>query len=184
MVRPRGARGFRRSGRCGLASMYPTSVWSGCAPGHHGYQRVCDLISGQASSGPNGSPVFAYAGKTDPPSLLILSQTLAGRSCWLRHQWLLLLCCSFVCAADRSFVPACARRKDHAGQDAIASVLMHAKARPLLRTAHAMRASLLASAMAMIAPADEDLEDEDLLQMVSAGLLPWVIVDAHVARLW
>jgi hypothetical protein len=39
-----------------------------CAPGHHGYQRACDLISGQASKGPFGSPVFACAGKTDPPS--------------------------------------------------------------------------------------------------------------------
>jgi hypothetical protein len=39
-----------------------------CAPGPHGYQRACDLISGQASNGPNGSPVFARAGKTDPPS--------------------------------------------------------------------------------------------------------------------
>jgi hypothetical protein len=38
-----------------------------CAPGHHGYQRACDLISGQASTGPFGSPVFACAGKTDPP---------------------------------------------------------------------------------------------------------------------
>src|SRR5215831_5638203 len=37
------------------------------APSHHGYQRACDLISGQASNGLNGSPVFAYAGKTDPP---------------------------------------------------------------------------------------------------------------------
>ena len=25
-----------------------------CAPGHHGYQRACDLISGQASTGPLG----------------------------------------------------------------------------------------------------------------------------------
>ncbi len=32
--------------------------------------------------------------------------------------------------------------------------------------------------------ANEDLEDEDLLQMVSAGLLPWVVVDAHKAKLW
>jgi len=48
------------------------------APGHHGYQRACVLISGQASTGPSGSPVFACAGKTDPPSLLILSQTSAG----------------------------------------------------------------------------------------------------------
>ena len=49
-----------------------------CAPGHHGYQRDCVLISGPASSGPFGSPGFACAGKTDPPSLLILSQTSAG----------------------------------------------------------------------------------------------------------
>src|SRR6266403_3396333 len=48
------------------------------APGHHGYQRACVLIAGQASIGPFGSPVFACAGKTDPPSLLILSQTSAG----------------------------------------------------------------------------------------------------------
>ena len=32
------------------------------APGHHGYQRACVLISGQASTGPFGSPVFACAG--------------------------------------------------------------------------------------------------------------------------
>ena len=38
-----------------------------CAPSHHGYQRACGLISGQASNGPFGSPVFACAGKTDPP---------------------------------------------------------------------------------------------------------------------
>jgi hypothetical protein len=64
---------------CGLASMYPASDWSACAPGHHGYQRACDLFSGQASNGPFGSPVFACAGKTEPPSRLILSQTSAGR---------------------------------------------------------------------------------------------------------
>src|SRR6202043_861613 len=39
-----------------------------CAPGHHGYQRAFELINGQASNGPFGSPVFACAGKTDPPS--------------------------------------------------------------------------------------------------------------------
>ena len=50
------------------------------APGHHGYQRACDLISGKASTGPFGSPVFAHAGKTEPPSRLILSQTSAGKS--------------------------------------------------------------------------------------------------------
>src|SRR5258708_6933561 len=41
-----------------------------------------------------------------------------------------------------------ARREDQAGRDAISSVLTHSKARPLLRTAQAMRASLLASAIA------------------------------------
>jgi membrane-bound lytic murein transglycosylase MltF len=35
-----------------------------------------------------------------------------------------------------------------------------------------------------IVPADESLEDEDLLEMVSAGLLPWAIVDSHKAKLW
>ena len=48
------------------------------APGHHGYQRACVLISGQTSSGPFGSPGFACAVKTGPPSRLILSQTSAG----------------------------------------------------------------------------------------------------------
>ena len=50
------------------------------APGHHGYQRACDLINVQASTGPSGPPVFARAGKTDPPFRLILSQTSAGNS--------------------------------------------------------------------------------------------------------
>ena len=50
-----------------------------CAPRHHGYQRACELIVRQASIGPVGSPVFAGAGKTEPPSRLILSQTSAGK---------------------------------------------------------------------------------------------------------
>ena len=35
-----------------------------------------------------------------------------------------------------------------------------------------------------IMPADEDLEDEDLLEMVQAGLLPLTIVDDHKASAW
>ena len=62
----------------GLASMYPVSDWSCFAPDHHGYQRACDLINGQASIGPSGSLVCARARKTEPPSRLILSQTSAG----------------------------------------------------------------------------------------------------------
>jgi len=33
-------------------------------------------------------------------------------------------------------------------------------------------------------PADEDLEDEDLLEMVNAGIFPFAIVDDHVAQVW
>jgi len=33
-------------------------------------------------------------------------------------------------------------------------------------------------------PADAGLEDEDLLEMVGSGLLPWTVVDLHVAKLW
>jgi hypothetical protein len=70
---------FFLSGRYGLASMYPASAWSGLCSGPSWDQRACDLITGQASTGPFGSPVFACAGKTDLHRRLILSQTSAGR---------------------------------------------------------------------------------------------------------
>lgn len=35
-----------------------------------------------------------------------------------------------------------------------------------------------------IKPADENLEDEDILEMVAAGLLPFAVVDDHKAALW
>ncbi len=66
-----------------------------CAPGHHGYQRACGLITGQASNGPFGSPGFAGAGKTGPPSRFILSQTSAGKR-GLCHRSLPDRCSSFV----------------------------------------------------------------------------------------
>src|SRR6202158_6362224 len=78
MVRPRVARGFVNLADAVLHQCIRPLIGAWCAPGHHGYQRACVLISGQASSGPFGSPVFACAGKTGPPSLLILSQTSAG----------------------------------------------------------------------------------------------------------
>jgi hypothetical protein len=71
---------FRRSG--GFAVLHQCIrplIGAVCAPGHHGYQRACVLISGQASNGPFGSPGFAGAGKTGPPSRFILSQTSAGK---------------------------------------------------------------------------------------------------------
>src|SRR5258708_24332653 len=77
------------------------------APDHHGYQRACVLISGQASIGPSGSPVFACAGKTDPPSLLIPLADLGWKLLiGLRHRLLLISRSSFVRAQGRSFVPA------------------------------------------------------------------------------
>src|ERR1700676_1130189 len=92
---------------CGLASMYPASDWSCFAPDHHGYQRACVLISRQASTGPFGSPVFACAGKPDPPSLLTPLADLGWKLLiGLRHRLLLISRSSFVRAKGRSFVPA------------------------------------------------------------------------------
>jgi hypothetical protein len=68
MVRPRVARDFVNLADAVLHQCIRPLIGACCAPGHHGYQRACELISGQASNGPFGSPVFACAGKTDPPS--------------------------------------------------------------------------------------------------------------------
>jgi membrane-bound lytic murein transglycosylase MltF len=35
-----------------------------------------------------------------------------------------------------------------------------------------------------LTPLDEELEDEDILEMVNAGLLRWAVVDEHKAKLW
>jgi hypothetical protein len=95
----------------GLASMYPVSSWSWFAPDHHGYQRACVLISGQASTGPSGSPVFACAGKTDPPSLLVPLADLG----WKLLIGYVIACSSFrpvplFVPSGRSFVPTCGCR--------------------------------------------------------------------------
>ena len=64
MVRPCVARGFRRAVGCAVLHQCIRPQFGACAPGHHGYQRACILITGPASSGPFGVPVFASAGKT------------------------------------------------------------------------------------------------------------------------
>ncbi len=71
MVRPCVARGFRRAGVSGLASMYSAFAWSCHAPGHHGYQRARDLINGQASSGHQGHQCSHAPGRPYPPFRLI-----------------------------------------------------------------------------------------------------------------
>src|SRR6201993_382171 len=68
MVRPRVARGFVNLADAVLHQCIRPLIGAVCAPGHHGYQRAFELINGQASNGPFGSPVFGCAGKTDPPS--------------------------------------------------------------------------------------------------------------------
>jgi hypothetical protein len=78
--------GFVNLGGCAvLHQCIRLLIGACCAPSHHGYQHACGLFSGPASSGPFGSPVFAYVGKTDPPSRFILSQTSAGKSLASRH---------------------------------------------------------------------------------------------------
>src|SRR6267378_3539451 len=58
--------------------------------------------------GPFGSTVFACAGKTDPPSLLIPLADLGWKLLiGLCHRLLLISPSSFVRAKGRSFVPAC-----------------------------------------------------------------------------
>ena len=47
----------------GLASIYPVSDWSCSAPDHHGYQRACVLVSGQASTGHLGHQVSHAPGR-------------------------------------------------------------------------------------------------------------------------
>ena len=118
-----------------------------CAPGHHGYQRACVLISGQASIGPLGSPVFARARKTDPPFCLVLSQT------WLEAvdrvtSSLAPHIAQCLCSSQWPFLRPAERHEDQAGRTLASSVLVSSKARPLASTAQAMRASLLASAIA------------------------------------
>ncbi len=62
-----------------------------------------------------------------------------------------------------------------------------------VRTSSSYRENLQATNVALkaagageivIKPIDEHLEDEDLLEMVNAGLLPWCVVDNHKAEIW
>src|SRR5512133_1303560 len=75
----------------GPASMYPVSDWSWSAPDHHGYQRACDLVSGQASTGHLGHQCSHAPGR---PNLHLVSSSRRPRqvNCiiWLRHRGLLI----------------------------------------------------------------------------------------------
>ena len=60
----------------GLASMYSVTSWSCLAPDHHGYQRACDLISGQASTGHLGHQCSHAPGR---PGLHLVSSSRRPR---------------------------------------------------------------------------------------------------------
>jgi hypothetical protein len=54
--------------------MYPAFDWSLLCSGHHGYQRACDLVSGQASMGHSGHQGSHAPGR---PILHLVSSSLA-----------------------------------------------------------------------------------------------------------
>jgi hypothetical protein len=74
------ARRFLRVGDVRSSSMYPAFDWSFCASGQHGYQRACDLISGQASTGHLGHQCSHAPGRPTLHLVFILSQTSAGKT--------------------------------------------------------------------------------------------------------
>ena len=90
----------------GLASMYPVSSWSCFAPDHHGYQRACDLINGQASTGHPGHQCSHAPGRRSSISTYPLADLGWKLLIGLRHRLLLIPRSSFVRAKGRSFVPA------------------------------------------------------------------------------
>src|SRR6266581_5654236 len=132
MVRPCVARGFRRAGVSGLASMYPVSDWSSFAPDQHGYQRACDLINGQASTDHLGHQCSHAPGR--PILHLFLSSRRPRRvkGVWGHH----VIACPFNALSGQADWAA-------ASLNWLAS-----KERPCARTLQAIRASLLASAIA------------------------------------
>src|SRR5260370_28545269 len=80
MVRPCVARGIGELAVGGLASMYPAFDWRLLSSGPSWISARVRSHYRTGLNGPFGSPVLAGAGKTDPPSRLILSQTSAGKT--------------------------------------------------------------------------------------------------------
>ena len=85
MVRPRVARGFVGAGFFGLAPMYQASKWSSCAPDHHGYPLALRSHKGEYLDGPNVPSGFGCAGKTVLHLFRYLSQTSAGKGLAADH---------------------------------------------------------------------------------------------------
>src|SRR5262249_13613258 len=81
MVRPCVARRLLRVGGCAvLHQCIRPLIGAFCAPGHHGYQRACGLISGQASTGHLGHQCSNAPGSPFLHLVFIVSQTSAGKT--------------------------------------------------------------------------------------------------------
>ena len=102
MDRPCGARRFRRSGRCGLASMYPAFAWSAVLRAIMDISAHAIWLADRPRPGHLGHQGSHAPGRPILHRRLILSQTSVGKVL-LRHRWLLTSRCSFVCAW-RSFL--------------------------------------------------------------------------------
>ena len=77
--------GFVELAMSGLASMYSAFDWSSKCSWPSWISARVRAHYRTGLSGPFGSPVFTRAGKTRPPSRLILSQTSAGKICRLHR---------------------------------------------------------------------------------------------------
>jgi hypothetical protein len=71
---------FHRVGGCAVLHQCIRPLIGACgAPGHHGYQRACDLITGKASWAIWVTSVRMRREDRSSISFLILSQTSAGK---------------------------------------------------------------------------------------------------------
>ena len=109
MVRPCVARGFVELASAVLHQCIRPLIGA-CAPGHHGYQHACDLITGQASTGHLGHQGSHAPGRPILHHRLILSQTRAGKGLIMSSiaSWLCVV--PLFVPGGRSFVPTCGCR--------------------------------------------------------------------------
>ena len=147
MVRPCVARRFRRIGGCGLASMYPASDWSVVlraimdisARAFSLADRPRSGHSGHQCSHALGRPILHFVLSSRRPRLEAVDRVTSSLAPHIAQ---------CLCSSQWPFLRPAERHEDQAGRTLASSVLVSSKARPLASTAQAMRASLLASAIA------------------------------------
>src|SRR5712664_4684015 len=131
MVRPCVARGFVDLASAVLLQCIRSLFGARCAPDHYGYQRACVLISGQASTGHLGHQCSHAPGRPILHLFLTSRRPRRVKGFGGHH----VIACPFNALGDQA--------------DWAASLSLRAsKERPCARTLQAIRASLLASAIA------------------------------------